>query len=89
MRHKRPYKTPSFSSPTKKLSATVTNLDAFDKRMARTVLGFYKRHKILTLHEIKQEVKGVAEATTVLTQKAWPVDFLAGPAQPDCIAVLL
>lgn len=48
----------AFSSPTKKRCATVTNLDDFDKRVVRkTVLGFYERHEIPTLHKIKEELK--------------------------------
>ena len=49
---------PAFPSPTKDRAQTVTNFDDFDKCvLRRTVLGFYERKEILTLHKIKEELK--------------------------------
>lgn len=49
---------PVFSSPKKRRSATVTNLDDFDKRVVRrTVLEFYERKEIPTLNKIQEELK--------------------------------
>ena len=49
---------PAFPSPTKDCTQTVTNFDDFDKCvLRRTVLGFYERKEIPTLHKIKEELK--------------------------------
>lgn len=46
------------------------NLDDLDKFMIRRIaFGLYERHGIPTLHRIKQEVQGVAEAAAVLAPK--------------------
>uniref|UniRef100_A0A0P4W325 Tc1-like transposase DDE domain-containing protein n=1 Tax=Scylla olivacea TaxID=85551 RepID=A0A0P4W325_SCYOL len=53
-----PQNTPVFTSPKKTRSAFVTNLDDFDKCVVRrTILGFYVRKEIPTLHKVKEELR--------------------------------
>lgn len=52
------HKQPVFRSPVKTQPATVTNFDDFDKRvLRRTVLNFYERNEIPTLHKITEEMR--------------------------------
>ncbi len=58
-----PQNTPVFTSPKKTRSAFVTNLDDFDKCVVRrTILGFYVRKEIPTLHKVKEELREKIES---------------------------